>query len=643
MNARRGKKTGEKKLAPLKKPKAEGSTADLQKKPKKEVVTEKLTAKISGWRAQLQKLKSAYAQKKRVVTGWIGNKKKEFDSQWQQMQEQLGKIPLPKLPDNRFTQEIRKSIPPNLLPNFIEVKSLSKRFIQTVFGVTMGALVLLFVWKFHEPLLLRNLNLYDEGVTLLGAKRLAGSEVPYRDFFTIYGPLKFSLLGSVFANFGSTLLVSRIFFAAVSMIGFALVFLFFRRESNTAYATIFTIFLAFFGKMSMTPVFLVLTAGWFAAFLRKPDGHLLPLVGGVLLGLLFLLRIDFGGFSLLSIFFLLILFYLFSPRFTGHMFAAAIGKMAAIFSITVLPFFIALYQWDALYEFWRQALLFPLFGDYQALRSLPWNTIDQLKIAFDGLNVNLRELSFNFAWFFWPIPFVAFAIFWTKQIIKKQVHLEGFLLNALLGFFTIAGFIYANHRSDFGHVEFLNLLGAIFLLHLILQFRHREWGFLYVPIFAVVILASADNLLQTRSTVIASPKTEYSFYPEPFVQSEANDNLEKTLQWFANIPADEEVYVGVSDTSRVFVNNVMLPFLLEQPVATKYHELHTGIVTTTPVQTEMIDELQDTNYVVLWDLFYCEPNKGCESTGVYLVDEYIKQNFTLVEQFGKYLIYERNR
>lgn len=85
----------------------------------------------------------------------------------------------------------------------------------------------------------------------------------------------------------------------------------------------------------------------------------------------------------------------------------------------------------------------------------------------------------------------------------------------------------------------------------------------------------------------------------------------------------------------------MLPFLLQQRVATKYHELHTGIVTKKDVQMEMIDELKDVNYVVLWETFYCEPNKGCESTGVRDLDTYIEKNFTLVKTIGKYEIRKR--
>jgi len=141
--------------------------------------------------------------------------------------------------------------------------------------------------------------------------------------------------------------------------------------------------------------------------------------------------------------------------------------------------------------------------------------------------------------------------------------------------------------------------------------------------------------------ISSSEKKQYSFYDVPLPQSDENDWLEEILQFFKSVPAHEKVYVGVSDTSRVFINNIVLPFLLEQKVATKYHELHTGIVTTQRIQMEMKEEMETAKYVILWDYFLCEPNKGCESTNIHILDEYIQENFSLIQQIGYYKILMR--
>jgi hypothetical protein len=48
---------------------------------------------------------------------------------------------------------------------------------------------------------------YDEGIVLLGADRVLRGDVPYRDFWTLYGPATFYLPAAAFRLFGETVLV----------------------------------------------------------------------------------------------------------------------------------------------------------------------------------------------------------------------------------------------------------------------------------------------------------------------------------------------------------------------------------------------------------------------------------------------------
>jgi len=326
------------------------------------------------------------------------------------------------------------------------------------------------------------------------------------------------------------------------------------------------------------------------------------------------------------------------------MFAALVGKILVGSLLVVVPVCIAIFASGAFHDFWEQAIEFPLFGTYRELRHLPWEKISSLAQPIQGYSVDLLGLSENFTWFFWPIPFLCAAGFWIFRGVQKTFSIEGFLKNLLLASFALAGFLYASHRSDFGHVAFLNLLAAIFLFHLILQFKNKWWGLLFVPMLLLLSLYPNHIFFQDRADILNAEKMQYSFFPKPFPKSSENDDLQKTLNYFSTVDADEKVYVGVKDTSKVFVNNVMLPFLLRQPVATKYHELHTGIVTTLPVQREIIDELKNVKYVVLWDILLCnEPNGGCVSTGIYDVDKYIQEHFEKIAVYGKYDIYVRKQ
>ncbi|QQS58713.1 hypothetical protein IPN35_03865 [Candidatus Peregrinibacteria bacterium] len=518
------------------------------------------------------------------------------------------------------------------------IKAITMSFEILAFFITITI-----IWRFHAPLLLSSLNLYDEGVSLMGAKRLSMGELPYRDFFTIYMPLKFTLLGGVFYLFGTNIFVARVFFHVISLFGFSAIYLLLRRSSNIFFAVLGTLFLSLFGELSLTPFFLVLLAWWIREMTQKPTARFLPFFGGILLGLLLLLRIDFGGMMSISVFFLLSTFFLLSRKqgTSSPLFLSLIGKIGiGLFGI-LFPVGIAFWKLQLFSEFWSQAISFPLFGKYQELRHLPWPTPSSLAEPLSSFTINILSLSQTFAWFFWMIPFITATGYWVYRGSQKGFPKSAFVTNMFLGFSTLGAFFYASHRSDFGHVLFLNVLGALFLIHLCTTFRQKRDTLFVLPFLVLLALSPAIDILKNRSDILVSGKKEYTFFPVAFPVSPQNDNLQKTLDFFENVPKEEKVYVGVRDTSRVFVNNVVLPFLLKQPVATKYHELHTGIVTTLPIQREMIQELNDVNFVVLWEQFICEPNLGCVSTNVHVLDEYIQKNFSRVQKFGEYEILKR--
>jgi len=57
--------------------------------------------------------------------------------------------------------------------------------------------------------------MYDEGLILTGAMQVAAGAVPHRDFCANYGPGQFYVLAGLFDVFGQTVLVERLYDAAV--------------------------------------------------------------------------------------------------------------------------------------------------------------------------------------------------------------------------------------------------------------------------------------------------------------------------------------------------------------------------------------------------------------------------------------------
>ena len=73
------------------------------------------------------------------------------------------------------------------------------------------------------------LGLYDEGIRLVGAQRVLNGEVPYRDFYTIYGPGQFYWPALLFKVFGVEIISTRIGFIASNAVVAAALFALCRR------------------------------------------------------------------------------------------------------------------------------------------------------------------------------------------------------------------------------------------------------------------------------------------------------------------------------------------------------------------------------------------------------------------------------
>jgi len=58
-------------------------------------------------------------------------------------------------------------------------------------------------------------NVYDEGLIVFGAQRVLEGDIPYRDFWTLYAPGQFYAVAGLFKLFGSSVLVERLWDAAV--------------------------------------------------------------------------------------------------------------------------------------------------------------------------------------------------------------------------------------------------------------------------------------------------------------------------------------------------------------------------------------------------------------------------------------------
>ncbi|MBA3625006.1 MAG: hypothetical protein H0W48_11265 [Methylibium sp.] len=106
----------------------------------------------------------------------------------------------------------------------------------------------------------------------------------------------------------------------------------------------------------------------------------------------------------------------------------------------------------------------------------------------------------------------------------------------------------------------------------------------------------------------------------------------------------DTIYVGAGRHDKIFVNNVELYFLSARRSATKWHDLHPGVQTTAGVQREMIAEMSadPPALVVLssqWDDMQ-EPNASRYSSGVHLLDDYLRRDYRPVARIRHWTLLE---
>jgi hypothetical protein len=112
----------------------------------------------------------------------------------------------------------------------------------------------------------------------------------------------------------------------------------------------------------------------------------------------------------------------------------------------------------------------------------------------------------------------------------------------------------------------------------------------------------------------------------------------------ARVPAGEPIYVATRRADLVTSGNPLLYVLAERPNATRYDIAAPGVVTSAPVQREIVRDLRrERPLVVRWTAPVTaepEPNRAGESSGVRILDDYLAREYRQVAKLGWYVMLE---
>jgi hypothetical protein len=534
-----------------------------------------------------------------------------------------------------------------------------------LFLISLGLLSL--DWRYS----LSNGNFFLQGgVSTVGSERVLNGEMPYLDFWTMYAPGHFYLLASLLKIFGNHLLVEVIAASVVSAASAVVIFLIGRKLfSNRLLALIPAgVFLAvmyntgYFRRLGSYPaaIFLVFMALYFLVRYYRAGRTGLLIASGIMVGLAVIFKHDVAGYTALAITVGLLIYQVSKIKSEAHSYAVVWRELlvfaAAILfvSVPVMAYF-AVRAWPHMFQ---NLVVFPL-TDFRYARPegypglLPAGLLGETPLL--TLKKIFKYISFN-------IPFlltlnglisviffikdrhpvraamgatfvVAYFLHYSAAHIQINTHIVTMSVYAI--WLGILAFDLIQKKNWLSNTTFLKAVGIVLMM---------GW------LIAVVAQPGYLSLVgwQTESTNVPLPKVSgFKLTPEEV------ETYEKLINFVnQHVPPDQAIFVGLHRHDVVVIGDVMVYFILDRPIATRYSELHPAITDTQPTQREIIGDIQDEglDYIILRHIF---PDHVLEDAkadflenlpyiGATDLDEFIKNNFIQVEQFGPYTIWERN-
>jgi hypothetical protein len=555
-------------------------------------------------------------------------------------------------------------------------------FVLALLGVAAFLCLLIGIRRFPD--------VFDEGYALYGAERILNGEVPYRDFWLVYAPAQFYVLAVIFKLLGFSIMTARIYDVLVRFAIVVLMYSISAKLSSSRAALVSALLgtlwlgsIDFYGYAMYPATALTLLGLWILLrHLQAPWAGWPPLCG-LAFGATTLFRHDFGLYGTVTAAGVLTASSWFgagkpgaapappggaaqeapsghrrhastapreetsplrSSRSSERLRAVwwSLWPFAAGVALPVVAVLLALLTAVPAKDIWFDLVLFPakILNKY---RQLPYPALPGPGMATEERRLSIL-LYFSIALFAGSV--VSLLI---QRLKRRAMALRGWGTVAL----TLLGILYLRqglNRADAIHLLPTTLIVAVLapvLLSAAVQSRRRGVSILLI---AVVIVAAGDAYvvgpLQELLPLLRPIPTAQRYSVPRGRGIERVRGEDEAIRYVRDhTAAGEPIFVGASHHDQVVVNDILFYFLAERPCASRYHDLTPGVVTTLPVQQEIVAELERKNVRTVVLCFYWhniqEPNEGGRSSGVRLLDDYLLSHFQRVAEFGGYLIIKR--
>lgn len=482
---------------------------------------------------------------------------------------------------------------------------------------------------------------------LQAAARIADGQVPYRDFWWFYPPGQPYLLGGLWEVFGPSLLVWRIVRVLADATVALLAYLLARRAAPAPLAL--AAWLASALAMATPsgphpfPIALALCLGALLLFERRPA------LAGVLAGVCAAWRIEFAAYLALGV----AIAWLAAPRADRW---GAIGRFAGAAAAAAVLLFAPVVVTAGIADSWDLLVRYPV-QDFQDYQSLPFPLDYSGPLNTSSLGGFIGDTLEPLLLFYLPAALVA--------------GLAGALVALALRFDrgrdwpTIAAAVlavgmahYLIVRPDEFHTAPLAVLVAVLAAWALAGTRLRRPA----PRGAAPIAAAGASLLAAgalayalveggdrRVLALSAPTAALGGPVADGVRVAAaeRDDLRRAVAAAqARTRPGQPIYVTTQRNDLVTAGAPLFYVLAGRPNPTRYDIAAPGVVTSAPVQREIVGDLERTRtpVVVRWAdpvTAAPEPNRAGRSSGVRILDAYLARAYREAARYGDWVVLER--
>lgn len=504
----------------------------------------------------------------------------------------------------------------------------------------------------------------------IGAERVLRGEIPYRDFWTMYAPGHFYLLALLFRIFGPHILVETVaasmVCAAAGLVCYWLVFNFTSRRLAAIACLGIVVAGTFntgnFKNLGTYPpaIFCILAALNFTVLHYKSERLGCLIAAGLATGAAVAFKHDVGGYTAIAILAGMVVHPFVLTAGTANRGRSSLWKITiycAGVAAIVLPlaiYFALLAGRDVL----QDLIVFPL-TDFRFARPEHYPGLFEFNIQGKSF---LNSLSKLFTYISFTLPF---ALFLCGLLAIGLAARKGKPAHFALGVTFSAAYLLhysAAHVQINTHIISMSIYGAL-LGVIAFDLLEREVGFRRPALAKLAGLALAGGWILS---LVAEPADKaWAFRKRPTIElkfekvsglkvaPELANNYSDLLAFVdTQVPPDANLFVGLHRHDVVVVGaNATDYFILDRPIATRYHELHPAIVDTADIQREIIRDLQDKN-VSLIILKRIKPDERLEvvkrdflrnlpKIGATDLDRFIRANYVQVREIGSDAIWKR--